>query len=279
LNRQIVARGDFLIGIFGTRLGTPTGAAESGTIEEIEEFRKAGKYVALYFSNAPISRDTDRDQLDALDKYKQSRQKDTKYEVFSSSDDLRRQIYQHLTGIVMSVAKPLQLGMWRNDSSTSASTTAVQKTLETIVKEELRQAETARRHADEERVEAARWKPSASIVSLVEGQEQVNKLNLKSHMEFALLEAALLSTSGVKLHDYAVDGDKVFSKGFSVPISHASLLKIANSSQSYFQSSTFEASIKYAVVRQTDGIQFSGILPFHAESVSVINTLWFKLTG
>jgi hypothetical protein len=52
LNRQIVARGDFLIGIFGARLGTPTGVAESGTIEEIEQFRKAGKYVALYFSNA-----------------------------------------------------------------------------------------------------------------------------------------------------------------------------------------------------------------------------------
>lgn len=49
LNRQIVAREDFLIGIFGTRLGTPTGVAESGTIEEIKEFRKAVKYVALYF--------------------------------------------------------------------------------------------------------------------------------------------------------------------------------------------------------------------------------------
>jgi len=30
--------------------------AQSGTIEEIEEFRKTGRYVALYFSNAPIPR-------------------------------------------------------------------------------------------------------------------------------------------------------------------------------------------------------------------------------
>src|SRR5580698_2279402 len=181
INKQIVESGDILVGIFGYKLGTPTGVAQSGTIEEIEEFRKAGKYVALYFSNAPIPRDTDRDQLDALDQYKESRKKDTKYEVFSSSDDLQHQVYQHLTGIVKSVAKPLQLGMWRNDSSAAAVATA-QKTLETIVKDELKQAETDRRQADEEKAEAARWKPSASIVSAVEGQEQVNKLVLKSHL-------------------------------------------------------------------------------------------------
>jgi hypothetical protein len=116
LNRQIVERGDFLIGIFGTRLGTPTGVAESGTIEEIEQFREAGEYVALYFSNAPVSRDVDRAQLDALEKYKQARQKDTKYEVLSNAGDLRDQVLRHLTGIVRSVAKPLQLGVWRNET-------------------------------------------------------------------------------------------------------------------------------------------------------------------
>ena len=54
INQQIVDQGDFLIGIFGNRLGTPTGAAQSGTIEEIEQFRKAGKHVALYFSTADV---------------------------------------------------------------------------------------------------------------------------------------------------------------------------------------------------------------------------------
>ena len=56
INRQIVDSGHLLIGIFGNRVGTPTGEAQSGTIEEIEEFRKTGRYVALYFSNAPIPR-------------------------------------------------------------------------------------------------------------------------------------------------------------------------------------------------------------------------------
>jgi hypothetical protein len=49
INRQIVDSGHLLIGIFGNRVGTPTGEAQSGTIEEIEQFRKTGRYVALYF--------------------------------------------------------------------------------------------------------------------------------------------------------------------------------------------------------------------------------------
>jgi len=39
ITKQIVESGDILIGIFGYRLGTPTGKVQSGTIEEIEEFR------------------------------------------------------------------------------------------------------------------------------------------------------------------------------------------------------------------------------------------------
>ena len=54
LNRQLVEQADVLIGLFWTRLGTPTGEAESGTVEEIEECIKAGKPVRLYFSNTPV---------------------------------------------------------------------------------------------------------------------------------------------------------------------------------------------------------------------------------
>lgn len=53
LNQQLVKNCDLLIGAFWTRLGTPTGKAESGTAEEIEQFRSEGKPVLLYFSSAP----------------------------------------------------------------------------------------------------------------------------------------------------------------------------------------------------------------------------------
>jgi hypothetical protein len=58
INKQLVRHCDLLIGAFWTRLGTPTGDAESGTAEEIEEFRKAGKPVLLYFSSAPVVPDS-----------------------------------------------------------------------------------------------------------------------------------------------------------------------------------------------------------------------------
>jgi hypothetical protein len=50
INRQVVDHADLLIGVFWTRVGTPTGIAESGTLEEIERVAAEGKLVMLYFS-------------------------------------------------------------------------------------------------------------------------------------------------------------------------------------------------------------------------------------
>lgn len=108
LNKQIVDTGHILIGIFGNRIGTPTGEAQSGTIEEIERFRKTGRYVALYFSNAPVPRNADREQLATLEEYQKERQKDTLYAVFSSPDELHRLVTQHLPKIVSEVYEGLQ---------------------------------------------------------------------------------------------------------------------------------------------------------------------------
>jgi hypothetical protein len=108
INKQIVDRGDLLIGIFGYRLGTPTGVAQSGTIEEIEEFRKSGKHVALYFSTADVPRDIDRNQLDALDNYRRERQSDTLYFPFKSAEELRGLLTQHLPKIVQDVHAKLR---------------------------------------------------------------------------------------------------------------------------------------------------------------------------
>lgn len=137
-----------------------------------------------------------------------------------------------------------------------------------------------RREREEERIraEAALWKPKVKITSAVEGNEQVNKLILQASQEFCLNEVALISASGTKLHEYRVDGSKLFSTGFSVQITHASLILIANSSASYFQNNTFEGKLRYSGERR-DGTAFEGELPFRAVTVTVQNTLWFKLTG
>ncbi len=107
VNRQMADHGDFLIGIFGVRLGTPTGEAQSGTIEEIERFRKAGKHVALYFSTANVPRNANRDELESLEEYRRERQKDTLYSTFNSPEELKERVTQHIPHIVAEVHKRL----------------------------------------------------------------------------------------------------------------------------------------------------------------------------
>ncbi|MBA53005.1 MAG: hypothetical protein CMK89_00985 [Pseudomonadales bacterium] len=55
INQRVLRYCDILIGIFWTRLGTPTGKALSGTVEEIEEHVAAGKPAMIYFSSKPVS--------------------------------------------------------------------------------------------------------------------------------------------------------------------------------------------------------------------------------
>ncbi len=50
INKQFADRADIVIGIFWQRLGSPTGKAASGTVEEITRARRRGKKVMVYFS-------------------------------------------------------------------------------------------------------------------------------------------------------------------------------------------------------------------------------------
>jgi hypothetical protein len=73
LNRQLLSDCDILVAMFWTRLGSPTGAAPSGTVEEIEEQLAAGKPVLLYFSSVPVRLDSvDNRQYEALVEFKES---------------------------------------------------------------------------------------------------------------------------------------------------------------------------------------------------------------
>jgi len=105
LNRQLVQHGDILIGVFWHKLGTPTGKAPSGTAEEIDEFRKAGKPVALYFCEAPVPFDHDPKQLEDLKNYRESLQSDFLYSTFTTAEQLWQLASTHLPKIVHEVTK------------------------------------------------------------------------------------------------------------------------------------------------------------------------------
>lgn len=54
VNRQLVHGSDILIGMFWTKIGSDTGVAESGTVEEIDQFVAAKKPALRYFSSRPL---------------------------------------------------------------------------------------------------------------------------------------------------------------------------------------------------------------------------------
>lgn len=66
INRQVVDHCDLVIGIFWTRIGSPTGVADSGTLEEIERSASRGNPVMLYFSQ--VKKDPNQIDLEQLAK-------------------------------------------------------------------------------------------------------------------------------------------------------------------------------------------------------------------
>lgn len=71
INEQGVDEADIIIALFGSRLGSPTPDAISGTVEEVERAMKTGKPVHTYFSTANLPNDVDTEQLESLRKFKE----------------------------------------------------------------------------------------------------------------------------------------------------------------------------------------------------------------
>lgn len=89
-----------LIAIFWTRIGSPTGKTESGTIEEINEFIDAQKPVSVYFSKLPKHQDEiDNSQYKKLQNFKRELFENQKglCAEFDSLKDFREMIKTLLT--------------------------------------------------------------------------------------------------------------------------------------------------------------------------------------
>jgi hypothetical protein len=101
INKQLVKQCALLVGVFWTRLGTDTGVAESGTAEEIEEFRKEGKPVLLYFSSVPVVPESiDHKQYQKLVAYKKTLQNQGIVFSYDSVAAFRELLQRHLTSTI-----------------------------------------------------------------------------------------------------------------------------------------------------------------------------------
>lgn len=107
INDQLVAQSDILIGLFWTRFGTDTGVAESGTVEEIDQFVEAQKPAMLYFSRRPIDPSKiDLDQHRKLREFKQTTYKTALVGDFTTVDGLRQTVLRDLTRQVRDMPRP-----------------------------------------------------------------------------------------------------------------------------------------------------------------------------
>jgi hypothetical protein len=97
INRQVVDKCDILLGIFWSRIGSPTGESMSGTLEEIERVAKAGKLVMLYFSQTKLNPDDiELDQLSKLREFKKNTFPKGLIEKYSSIIEFRDKMAKQL---------------------------------------------------------------------------------------------------------------------------------------------------------------------------------------
>ena len=99
INKQVLENSDLLIGIFWTRIGSPTGNSISGSVEEIEKHVNAGKPAMLYFSKVPVVLDSiDQKQYEELKKFEKScRDNKGLVESFDSIEDFRSKLTRQLS--------------------------------------------------------------------------------------------------------------------------------------------------------------------------------------
>lgn len=98
INEQVLKDCDILIAAFWTRLGSPTGVAASGTVEEINEHLAAGKRAMLYFSTAPVRLESvDDNQYKLLLAFKSDCLAKGLIEEYDSIVNFREKVRRHLS--------------------------------------------------------------------------------------------------------------------------------------------------------------------------------------
>ena len=97
IDRQLLDEADILVGIFGTRIGTPTEEYVSGTVEEIKKHVAAGKTAKVYFSDKPVSPSSlNPSQYALLQQFREECQSKGLYATFSSIEQFRIDFGHHL---------------------------------------------------------------------------------------------------------------------------------------------------------------------------------------
>ena len=97
INKRLLRRADLLVGLFGSRLGTPTNEYDSGSVEEINRHIGAGRPAMLYFSKRQFDLDSiDTEQLDKLRLFRKQLSQQALLGEFKDTAGLRHRFYKDL---------------------------------------------------------------------------------------------------------------------------------------------------------------------------------------
>ena len=97
INRQLLKTCDLLVAVFWTRLGSPTGVAASGTVEEINEHLASGKPAMIYFSTEPVRMDSvDGEQYEKLRAFKEDLRSRGLFDEYEDLSTFRTKFARHL---------------------------------------------------------------------------------------------------------------------------------------------------------------------------------------
>lgn len=98
INKRLLETCDLLIGIFWTRLGSPTGEDESGTVEEIKKHVAAKKPAMVYFSTQPVAPSSiDPQQYGKVQEFKRWCHEKGITHDFENVDVFQKNLAHHLT--------------------------------------------------------------------------------------------------------------------------------------------------------------------------------------
>lgn len=94
INTQGIDNSDIVFALFGSRLGSPTPDAVSGTVHEIQRSVELKKSVHLYFSTAQLPNDVDPAQIAGLRDFKQRAQSMGLLGEFSDVSELATMVWR-----------------------------------------------------------------------------------------------------------------------------------------------------------------------------------------
>jgi hypothetical protein len=101
INEELIPQSDCLLAVFRARAGSPTGKDVSGTMEEIREFMKLGKYTVVYFFQGEVPlKHIDPDQLKRVTDFKKEIQQHGITDIYTTVDELQAKLAVHLSAIV-----------------------------------------------------------------------------------------------------------------------------------------------------------------------------------